>query len=133
MSQVAGNLFLTSLWYDFEVNESYLGDCIKVIGLVALTTAIILCLIVYIADIQKFMRQRDLDKAQIFERMSEGVLILTPNHQDNNRNLKQFPTIKFFNRVAKKILSEALGSVSKLSGVVDIDMIRFVQMTAGES
>ena len=87
VTQVAGNLFLTSIWYDFA-NESYLGDCIKLIGLVALTTTIILCLVIYIADIQSFMRQLDFDKTQIFERMSEGVLILTPNHQDNNRNLK---------------------------------------------
>ena len=123
---------MTSLWYDFA-GKAYFGDCILVIGLVALTMALTLCLLVYIADIRTLMRQQDLDKARIFERMSEGVLILTPNHQDNNRNLKQFPTIKFVNRVAKKILCDALGGVKKLSGNVDIDFVRFVQMTAEES
>ena len=79
------------------------------------------------------MRLRDLDNTQIFERMSEGVLILTHNtHQNQNRNLKQFHRIKFVNKVARRIVCGALGGVVKLSDI-DIELVRFVQITLSDS
>ena len=61
--------------------------------------------------------------------MSEGVLILTQNtHQNQNRNLKQFPKIKFVNKAANKILCAALGGAEKLSDI-DIELFRFDKIT----